>query len=156
MKSREGGKSVPMSARRLVIVLVAWSSFEMVENLFGCDIHGDDRIHPEWQSVTPGDSFALHPEMGLRVAEVTPERHPGPEFHATWAFVLSPVERRSGGTGTRVHLRERYEAPTETGLAVIKALSAVSAVTSWRMLSRLAVLTTRQGIVEPRPASLTA
>lgn len=50
-------------------------SFEMLENLFGCDIHGDDRIHPEWQSVAPGDPFALHPEMGLRVAEVTPNAY---------------------------------------------------------------------------------
>jgi hypothetical protein len=134
-------------------------SFELVENLFGCRIHGDDRIHPEWQSVAPGDAFALHPQMGLRVAEVTPELQlvltseggkapEGPEFHASWAFVLSPIALASGGTGTRVHLRERYQAPTATGLVMIKALSVVSALMSWRMLSRLAALATPRRVAE--------
>ena len=54
--------------------------------------------------------------------------------------LFSPIELARGGTGTRVHLRERYQAPTATGLA-IKALSVVSALMSWRMLSRLRVLT---------------
>lgn len=55
--------------------------------------------------------------------------------------LFSPIELARGGTGTRVHLRERYQAPTATGLAMIKALSVVSALMSWRMLSRLRVLT---------------
>ena len=37
-------------------------SFELLENLIGCDIHNADRIMPEFQHLTIGDSIKLHPE----------------------------------------------------------------------------------------------
>jgi hypothetical protein len=37
-------------------------SFELLENLIGCDIQNTDRIMPEFQHLTIGDSIKLHPE----------------------------------------------------------------------------------------------
>jgi len=37
-------------------------SFEFLENMIGCDIHNANRILPEFQHLTVGDSIKLHPE----------------------------------------------------------------------------------------------
>ena len=40
-------------------------SYDVLENLVGCDIHSADQIVPEWQDITVGDQVKLHPEVGL-------------------------------------------------------------------------------------------
>jgi hypothetical protein len=47
-------------------------SYQALENLVGCKISNADRIHPEWQTVNPGDLVFLHPAAGLPVAAVDP------------------------------------------------------------------------------------
>ncbi len=82
-------------------------SYDFLENLVGCDIHSADRIVPEWQAINVGDHVNLHPEVGLLVALVEPERvlvlrggvpmgRTQPPYDFTWAFILrllvEPVE----------------------------------------------------------------
>ena len=48
-------------------------SYELLENLVGCDIHNSERIVPDLQRLQVGDSIKLHPEMpGMPVAIVEP------------------------------------------------------------------------------------
>ncbi|MDX6578512.1 MAG: hypothetical protein QOJ47_61, partial [Gaiellales bacterium] len=74
-------------------------SYDFLENLVGCDIHGADRIVPEWQGITVGDEVRLHPEVGLRVVELEPGHAMvirggvpmgpiAPPYDFTWAFVI--------------------------------------------------------------------
>jgi hypothetical protein len=49
-------------------------SYDLIENLVGCEIHSADRIVPEWQSIDVGDEVNLHPEVGLIAAGVAPGR----------------------------------------------------------------------------------
>jgi hypothetical protein len=35
-------------------------SYQWLENLAGCDVQNADRIHPEWQTLKPGDTLSLH------------------------------------------------------------------------------------------------
>lgn len=123
-------------------------SFEFLENLIGCQITGAERIHPEWQRVEVGDRFKLHPEVALRVAEVDAGHHlvvtsqggdaPGDvDFDMTWAFVLAPTATPGA---TRLHLRERYATRRTSERLMIEATSVVSAIMTWRMMSRLAGL----------------
>ncbi|RBO82976.1 hypothetical protein [Nocardia puris] len=135
-------------------------SFETLENLAGCRITGADRVHPEWQDVRPGDIFRLHPDVALRVARVEPGRclvvtsqggdAPGEmDFATTWTFHLTAVESPTGVPSTRLHLRERYETRGASARVMIEATSVVSALMTWRMLARLAALTT----ATPEPPS---
>ena len=90
-------------------------SYDFLENLVGCDIHSADRIVPEWQAINVGDQVNLHPEVGLLVALVEPERvlflrgrvpmgRTPPPYDFTWAFILRP-----GPAGaSRLLVRERY------------------------------------------------
>lgn len=125
-------------------------SFEWLENLAGCQIHGTSVIHPEWQQVEVGDAFRLHPEIALRVARVETDRAlvvssqggdaPGEmDFDTTWAFCLSPTG--DAGRATRLHVRERYETHSRSTRAMIEVTSIVSAIMTWRMMSRLRTLT---------------
>ena len=45
-------------------------TYDVLENLVGCDIHSADRVVPEWQDIKVGDQVKLHPEVGLGVAVV--------------------------------------------------------------------------------------
>ncbi len=126
-------------------------SFKSLENLVGCQISGATTIHPEWQQVAVGDPFRLHPDLALRVGDVLPGRAlvvtsqggdaPGDmDFDTTWAFVLSPASDRAGQAATRVHLRERYETRSRSTRVAIEATSVISAIMTWRMMSRLKTL----------------
>lgn len=128
-------------------------SFEFLENLVGCQITGATSVHPQWQDVKPGDSFFLHPEVALRVAQVEPGSHlvvtsqggdaPGEmDFESTWGFYLSPAAGSSGEPATRLHLRERYETPSMRTRAMIEVTSIISAAMTWRMMSQLTKLVT--------------
>ncbi len=97
-------------------------SYTSLENLAGCQIVNADRIHPEWQTVKPGDVVRLHPKAPpIPVALVRPghalvlgaRAGPGaPGFPSvTWAFVLEPA-----GTGrTRLLIRWRSSFPPTAG-----------------------------------------
>ncbi len=49
-------------------------SYDLLENLVGCDIHSAERVVSEWQSIDVGDAVHLHPEVGLVVAVMKPGR----------------------------------------------------------------------------------
>lgn len=126
-------------------------SFEMLENLAGCQITGATRVHPEWQDVDVGDAFRLHPDFALRVAHVEAGRAlvvssqggdaPSEmDFDTTWAFCLSPACDADHAPATRLQLRERYETHSRTTRAMIEVTSIVSAIMTWRMMSRLRTL----------------
>jgi hypothetical protein len=49
-------------------------SYELLENLVGCQMVNADRIVPKWQELHVGDSFNLHPEAGIPIVLVEPGR----------------------------------------------------------------------------------
>lgn len=91
-------------------------TYDVLENLFGLDIHSADSIHPEWQDLRPGsDSMSLDPAetMRLTITELEaphafvvrtggPDEGPAPagdffkgEIAASWAFVVEPLDASS-------------------------------------------------------------
>jgi hypothetical protein len=118
-------------------------SYDAAENLIGCDIHSADRIVPEWQDVSVGDEFRLHPEVPLTVALVEPghaliirgavemgEGAPPPPYDFTWAFVLRD---EADGT-TRLVVRERYGYTQRWAPILVEPVELVSLVMSQKML----------------------
>jgi hypothetical protein len=90
-------------------------SYDVLENLVGCQIHSATDILPEWQDVKVGDVVKLAPQVPLGVAAVEPGQwlvlrggvpmgDTPPPYDFTWAFVL----RRHSGRMTRLLIRERY------------------------------------------------
>jgi hypothetical protein len=116
-------------------------SYDFLENLVGCDIRSADRIIPEWQAVKVGDQVKLHPEVGLLVALVVPERalvlrggvpmgRTQPPYDFTWAFVL-----RAGPAGAnRLVVRERYRYSRRWAPLLVEPVELISFVMSQRML----------------------
>jgi hypothetical protein len=116
-------------------------SYDFLENLVGCDIRSADRIVPEWQAVNVGDQVKLHPEVGLLVALVVPERalvlrggvpmgRTQPPYDFTWAFVL-----RAGPAGAdRLVVRERYRYSRRWAPLLVEPVELISFVMSQRML----------------------
>jgi hypothetical protein len=113
-------------------------SYEMLENLLGCDIHNADRIVPEWQDTAVGDRVRIYPEGSgpppYTVAEIVPgtalvtghstdpggvpdQVTPQTQWSDTWAFILQPVDERS--TRLIVRARSSYQDP------VMRAVMAV-------------------------------
>jgi hypothetical protein len=116
-------------------------SYDRLENLVGCEIESADRIHPEWQDVSIGDPFRLHPKLALVVAEVDPGHslvvdgrdrpgEPAPPYDFTWAFVV----RRHPGLRTRLIVRERYGYTSPASRLVVEPLTAGSALMTRKML----------------------
>jgi hypothetical protein len=118
-------------------------TYDALENLVGCDIHSADRIVPEWQDVEVGDTFRLHPEVGLAVAEVRPGEAlvllgavpaGGTEGQApydfSWAFVL----RDGKAGGTRLIVRERYGYTRWWAPLLVEPVEAVSFLMTQKML----------------------
>ena len=116
-------------------------SYDRLENLVGCEIESADRIHPEWQDVSVGDPFRLHPKLALVVAEVNPGHslvvdgrarpgEPAPPYDFTWAFVV----RRYPGLRTRLVVRERFRYTTPASRLIVEPLSAGSALMTRKML----------------------
>ena len=104
-------------------------SFDVLENLLGCDIHSAERIMPQLQRLHTGDLILLAPAAGApcyRVAAVQPPHvlvlagadprtravqaiPSGPdEMATTWQWTLRPA---GGGRGTRLVARQRYSYP---------------------------------------------
>ena len=122
-------------------------SYDWLENLVGCQMHSTDRVGDEWQDVTVGDQFRLHPEVALDVVEVTPPRalvvrggvsaggrptgdDPSAPYDFTWAFVLVPHD----ATGTRLVVRERYADRSRSARPLVETVSVASFVMTERML----------------------
>ena len=47
-----------------------FDTLDWAENLFGDPTHNADRIHPEWQSLRPGDAVWPSPDGEPWIAEV--------------------------------------------------------------------------------------
>jgi hypothetical protein len=115
-------------------------SYDMLENLIGCDIHSADRIVPEWQDIAVGDQVRLHPEVGLAVAAVDRGRSlvlrggvrmgdTPPPYDFTWVSEL----REHDGV-TRLLVRERYAYSTWWAALLVEPVEAVGFVMSKKML----------------------
>jgi hypothetical protein len=116
-------------------------SYDFLENLISCDIHSADQIVEEWQDVTVGDSFRLHPDIALHVVVVEPDfalvvqggvpmGHAAPPYDFTWAFILN--EHTDGNT--RLVIRERYCFTRRWASLVVDSISPVSFVMTRKML----------------------
>jgi hypothetical protein len=116
-------------------------SYDVLENLVGCDIHSAERIVRAWQSIAVGATVHLHPDVALKVARVDRGRVlvlrggipiwrvPAP-YDFTWTFAL---RGQSDGT-TRLLVRERYEYSRRWARLVVAPVELVSFVMSRRML----------------------
>jgi hypothetical protein len=116
-------------------------SYDVLENLVGCEIHSADRIVPEWQEVRAGDEVRLHPEVPLEVASVEPGSSlvlrggvpvgetPAP-YDFTWTFALLPAT----GGGTRLVVRERYAYRRRWAPLLVEPVEAVSFLMTQKML----------------------
>jgi hypothetical protein len=115
-------------------------SYDLLEDLVGCDIHSADHIVPEWQDIAVGDQVRLHPEVGLTVVAVergrslvlrggVPMGDTPPPYDFTWAFEL----REHDGV-TRLLVRERYAYSTWWAALLVEPVEAVSFVMSKKML----------------------
>jgi hypothetical protein len=116
-------------------------SYDVLENLVGCDIHSAERVVPEWQSIDVGDAVHLHPDVGLVVAVVEPGRalvlrggvpigRTPPPYDFTWAFVL----REQADGSTRLVVRERYGYSRRWARLLVEPAELISFVMSQRML----------------------
>jgi len=116
-------------------------SYDVLENLVGCDMHSADGIVPEWQYVVVGDEVRLHPDVALEVAAVEPGRslvlcggvpmgNVPPPYDFTWAFVL---REQPDGT-TRLLVRERYGYTARWAPLLVEPVAAISFVMSQKML----------------------
>lgn len=92
-------------------------SYDWLENLVGADIHNVDRVVPEWQDLSVGDTVRLAPsDYAVEIPDSRPTvavldpgralvlRSPVDPPTYTWAFVLRPVD---DGTRFVVRLRGR-------------------------------------------------
>jgi hypothetical protein len=118
-------------------------SYDVLENMVGCDITSSNSIEPQWQDVAVGDEFRLHPDMALPVAVVDPPTalvvqsetagsadEKAVPYDFTWAFVVRPA----GPQGCRLIARERY-AWTNPGMRpAMEALTLASFVMTQKML----------------------
>ncbi|WP_345564773.1 hypothetical protein [Nonomuraea rosea] len=116
-------------------------SYDLVENLIGCDIHSAHRIMAHWQGIAVGDEVRLAPQVGLRVAAVetgralvllgaVPMGDITPPYSFTWAFVLRPEPDGR----TRLIVRERYAYTRWWAPLMIEPVTAVSFVMTRKML----------------------
>jgi hypothetical protein len=116
-------------------------SYDLIENLVGCNIHSADRIVPEWQEIRVGDEIRLAPEVGLTVAMLEPGRSlvlrggipvgkTPPPYDFTWAFVLRD---RADGT-TRLLVRERYGYKRPSARLLVELVEVVSFVMTQKMV----------------------
>lgn len=116
-------------------------SYDVLENLIGCDIHSADRTVAQWQHIQVGDEVKLHPEVALTVACVEAGAalvlrggcttgKGGPPYDCTWAFVLRPQLDGS----TRLIMRERYAYNKRWACLLVEPVELVSFVMSRKML----------------------
>jgi hypothetical protein len=116
-------------------------SYDLIENLIGCDIHSAEHVVADWQTLTVGDVIHLHPEVALTVALVEPGRslvlrgavpmgNAPPPYDFTWAFVL----RCAPNGAIRLVVRERYQYLRWWSAFLVEPVQVVSFVMSQKML----------------------
>jgi hypothetical protein len=116
-------------------------SYDLLENLAGCQMHSADRIVSEWQALDVGDEVRLHPDVPLEVAIVEPGRalvlrggvpmgDTPPPYDFTWAFVL----REQPDGMTRLLSRERYAYTKWWTPVLVEPFESISFVMSQKML----------------------
>ena len=116
-------------------------SYDVLENLAGCDIHSADRVVPEWQDVKAGGEVKLAPEVGLGIAVVqpgwvlvlrggVPMGTAPPPYDFTWSFAL----REHPGGITRLLVRERYAFSRWWAPLLVEPVAVVSFLMTQRML----------------------
>lgn len=115
-------------------------SYEMLENLIGCDIHNSDTIVSAWQDTTVGDRVRMYPEGSgpppYTVARIIPGQAlilghttdpggvpdtvtPRTEWSDTWSFILQPINEQS----TRLIIRGRSTYSDPTMSAIMSAIA---------------------------------
>lgn len=116
-------------------------SYDLLENLLGCDIHSADRIAPAWQHVAVGNEIRLAPKVPLIVTTSEPGRalvlrggvpmgETAPPYDFTWSFVLRDQPDRT----TRLLVRERYEYLRSWTWLLVEPVEAVSFLMTQKML----------------------
>ena len=126
-------------------------SYDFLENLIGCDIHSADHIVEDWQHVTVGDSYRLHPDIALHVMVVeedltlvvqggVPLGDTAPPYDFTWAFVLNEL----ADGNTRLVVRERYNFTRWWASLIVEPVLAVSFVMTRKMLLGIRARTERR------------
>ena len=116
-------------------------SYDILENLAGCNIVSANRIVADWQQVEVGDDVRLAPEVALKVARVEPGRTlvlrggvpmgktPAP-YDFSWTFTL----RDDPDGSTRVLVRERYVYRRWWARPIVWVAALMSRVMSRKML----------------------
>jgi hypothetical protein len=95
----------------------------------------------DWQHVTVGDPFRLHPDVALHVVVVEPDHalvvrggvpmgDTAPPYDFTWAFVLNEL----ADGNTRLVIRERYAFTRWWASLIVEPVLAVSFVMTQKML----------------------
>ena len=125
-------------------------SYEVLENLVGCDIHNADRILPEFQGLNTGDGIRLHPQIPpLPVAVLEPQRalllysdepigqqpdgaSPPEYFATTWLFYVEGLA--DGSTRLISRYRLGYTPRLGSDLAYRGFVEPISAVMQRKML----------------------
>jgi hypothetical protein len=116
-------------------------SYDLLENIVGCDIHSADHVVAEWQSIAVGDIVRLAPGFELVVASVERDRSlvlrggiplgdSAPPYDFTWAFAL---RHKPDGT-TRLLVRERYSYTRPWARLIVEPTEVASFVMSQKML----------------------
>jgi hypothetical protein len=116
-------------------------SYDVLENLVGCDIHSADRIVPAWQDIALGHAVRLAPEVSLTVAAIeqgralvvsggVPVGNTAPPYDFTWSFVIQDAPDGS----VRLLLRERYAYKRAWARFLVEPIEAVSFLMSQKML----------------------
>lgn len=116
-------------------------SYDVLENLVGCDIHSADRIVPEWQDIALGDAVRLAPEISLTVTAIergralvlsggAPVGNTAPPYDFTWSFVI----RDAPDGSVQLLVRERYVYKRAWARLLIEPTEAVSFLMSQKML----------------------
>jgi hypothetical protein len=116
-------------------------SYDILENLMGCDVHSANRVVPEWQRIEVGAQVKLHPKVALTAVLVDPGRTlvlrggvpiggAPPPYDFTWAFVL----RGQPDATTRLVVRERYGYSRRWAPLLVEPVELISFAMSRRML----------------------
>jgi hypothetical protein len=108
----------------------AFYSYNRIEGLLGMDLHNADRVNPEWQHLTVGDTMWMsHPRLSYlfpetKAVRIDPNhalvfaiygRPDRTDASGAWSFVLEPVDERS----TRLIARLQINPPPLFGKLVI-------------------------------------
>jgi hypothetical protein len=126
-----------------------WYSYDWLENLLGFQIHTADRVLPEYQHPTIGDSICLMPGFCGQVFIVEPGRFLGwqiapPNGAVAWTFIIGIYPQDSGQT--RVIIRESIA----EGALPAAALAALEPADEVMEIKALYTLKDRaEGYVEP-------